>query len=209
MENIVGTKTLLKSVHGLQQLLETHRIDFTTWGVAASTRTIDELWREIASHESTLYLGQDGKLWRVSSGVKIRVFYTPLDGKPRLLLQEARQVYKDGRLRNRVEDGLDMSIGEKRKAYEPAVVAVRRAFEEELGIDGSLIADYIVYDGPETKDSPSKAFPGLYTRYESERFQVELPDQVFRPEGYIERQPDKTNYFEWVPAPTDPQGSQS
>jgi len=40
-------------------------------------------------------------------------------------------------------------------------------------------------------------YPGLESTYFHYKYAVTIPSSVFKPEGYIEDQEDKTNYYVW------------
>ncbi|MDE2001428.1 MAG: NUDIX domain-containing protein [Patescibacteria group bacterium] len=174
----------------LVQLLVAHHIPFETWGTGGA-KTLKHLLHELESGEAVLKV-QRGILTRIAEGATLKVFYR--SGSDLYCLREDRQVFVDGRVKQRTLMG-DMSIGEKMRPGETAEAAAIRALEEELGITERLplIARPDLVKGP----SPSISFPGIMTIYLMHAFEVYLPDRWYKPEGYVEHQEDKTNYFLW------------
>ena len=171
-------------------LLVRHSIPFEQWGTVFA-KTLDHLVREVAESETLLEVNGSGKLVR-----KVRIAYVDIyciapDGK-RLKLVEEKQIFKDGRERRRILDG---SIAEKLKATEtPNHDMVQRAISEELGIEMDVPVQ--TRGSRETmEDSPS--YPGLAMQASHYYFDVELPGEHYKPEGYIEHQKDKDTYFVW------------
>lgn len=173
----------------LVAFLEAHQIPLCEWG-KGEAKTLDHLFAEIDSGEAVIEKEGVG-LVRIVSGSVVDVCYQ-LDNVV-LRLKESKQVFSDGRERSR---SLDASIGEKIRPGERALDAAHRALREELGILDDLVLTSLplVAKGP----IPSVSFPGLMTKYVSYRWQVFLPARLYKPEGYVERQPDKTSYFVWV-----------
>ncbi|MCR4312430.1 MAG: NUDIX domain-containing protein, partial [Candidatus Uhrbacteria bacterium] len=170
--------------------LQAHGVPLGRWGVGEARR-LEDLLKELESGEATLEEGPEGRLLRTSHGARVTVYYTSDSGRWKLV--EDRQEYVGGGVRKRTAD-LPMSVGEKLKPGESADVAARRALSEELGIEGEIPLQNI---GEDKRHSPSKAFPGIDTCYVSSDYAVELPVEHYKPEGYIERQPDKTTFFVW------------
>jgi len=172
-------------------LLKLNRVPLERWGTGEA-KTLDHLVAELIDGECRLLL-QDGSLTRHAEGAVVDVYCEGPGG--RLKLVEDRQVFTDGRTKRR---NLDTSIGEKMKPGEHPHDAATRALAEELGITASLSVEAL---GTRRKGPvPSVAFPGLTTVYDMHMFAVTLPPELVRPEGYVERQDDKTTYFVWQPA---------
>lgn len=177
----------------LLALLRSHHIPLHIWGTGEA-KTFDHLLSEIQDGEAEV-VEEDGKLLRSAEGAVLIVFYK--DGARTLRLKEDRQVFKDGREKYR---DLETSIGEKMRPSEAAVEAAYRALREELDVTErlELIPKPAIIKGP----LPSQSFPGLMTRYAMHVFEVFLPKHHFKPEGYVEVQKDKTNYYIWVETTT-------
>jgi hypothetical protein len=173
----------------LRTLLEKYEIPFETWGTGQA-KTFNHLLAEINDGEAVL-TEHENRLLRSANGSIVMVYYR--NGQSLWQLKEDRQVFSDGRERRRT---LATSIGEKMQPGESSIDAAHRALREEIGIDEKLplIQKPMIIKGP----IPSESYPGLFTRYVMHAFDVFLPDHHFKPEGYIEKQQDKTNYYIWV-----------
>jgi len=172
-------------------LLRRHNVPVEVWGTAEA-KTLGHLLAELEAGECRL-VEQGDSLVRYAAGAVIDVYCDGPDG--RLKLIEDRQVFRDGRSKRR---DLDTSIGEKMKPDEHPQVAAHRALTEELGITVPLS---LVPLGTRRKGPvPSVAFPGLVTVYDMHRFEVTLPQELVRPDGYVEHQADKSTYFIWQKA---------
>lgn len=171
-----------------------HRVPVHKYGVGEA-KTIAHLVNEINNNECTLTETPTGLL-RMTSAAAIIVQTTRPDGHV-LTLKEQKQVFKDGRERERTFE-FQRSVGEKIRPDEQPDVAARRALAEELGITADIqLEDLgVEHRGPTT--SPS--YPGISNIYDIHRFRVMLPPELFRADGYTEVQPDKTTYFVWTNA---------
>src|SRR3989344_3381838 len=151
----------------LVALLKISNVSLGDWGTGAA-KTVDHLLKEINDGESTL-IKKGNFLLRSVIGSSVRIFYKQ-KSSALLFLKEDKQIFKDGR--------------EK-----------RRELAEELGVTEKLplVPRPNIIKGP----IPSISFPGLYTLYSIYAFEVFLPEKWYKPEGYAEKQADKTNYFIW------------
>lgn len=176
---------------GLLSILIPARLPLEKWCIGKA-KTVDHLLEEINGGETELIVVGD-KLLRTVRVVALTVTYH--DDQNKLVLVEEKQVFRNGRERIR---NLESSLGEKMTVGELPEQAARRALAEELQITGDeneFTFDFMGenFKGPE--ESPS--YPGLNTRYQFFAFSVDLPPRMFKPEGYIEEQDDKTTYFVW------------
>lgn len=183
----------------LEQQLKSKGIPIEKWGVGES-KTLENLLHELESGDSRLEEDPDLGVLRVEAGVGINVYFN--EGKNSLVLVEDRQVFKDGRIRRR---NLPTSIGEKMRPGESPLEAVSRAFSEELNI----VAIGVIFSIGEEDRQPvsSVSFPGLWTKRKIHVFDTTMPPEYFKPEGYVEEQEDKTNYYEWRVVPVCSQKS--
>lgn len=172
----------------LQTFLEAHNISLQKWGMGEA-KTLDHLLAEINTGEVIITV-KDCRVIRTISTAAVNVYYA--EETRRLLLVEDRQVFSDGRIRRR---NLSTSLGEKVKSGETPEVTAQRAVEEELGVRENLT--FIPKPVIEKPSLPSESFPGLSVVNVLYRFDVFLPAQFYKPEGYIEHQADKTTYFIW------------
>jgi len=172
----------------LRQQLEQAGIDISLWG-KGEAKTLEHLYQELEKGESVLRLA-DNRLELLRRVVSANVYYMTKDGK-KLRLQEDKQVFKDGRIRHRK---FDNPIAEKMKPDEDPKDAMIRCLQEELGLDGNFDIKLVGTDQPKYE---SQSYPGLYSRYDTYRFEVILNDEQFQETGYTEEQEDKTTYFVW------------
>ena len=178
----------------LTKILTDHKIDLNLWGVG-SAKTLDHLLKEVTEGETNLVV-EDGKLVR-----KVRVMhvdvYARFDDEHHVRtfrLVETKQVFKDGR--TRIRKDMKYSISEKMLPAENPKAAALRALSEELGVTDVITMEPIKEEGLETKESSS--YPGLWTTFESYVTTVKIN---YNFHGFIERQPDKSTYFDWVLVP--------
>ena len=174
---------------GLVALLEKHQVPWQDWG-KGEAKTLDHLLNELTDEQVTLTPDQNGRLIRHVFGAGVDAFFE--DGTGKLRLVEDRQVFGDGRERRRPTE---TSIGEKLKRNEPSIVGARRAIAEELGITAKL--ELVFTHRSKREPEISRSYPGLWTIYEHNMFEVTLPPVLNLPEGYIERRPNLTSYFVW------------
>lgn len=110
-------------------------------------------------------------------------------------LREREQIFKDGRVRQRTLPW--GSVGEKLRPGETPNAGLWRALCEELDIHD--LSPYR-YKGEAHLVSISSSYPGLLSKNTQTRYVLYLRKPYFKPEGYVERQRDKTTYFDWVVA---------
>jgi len=164
-----------------------HRIPFVHWGKGSAKR-VEDLLAEANAGEIKLDVS-DGKLKRTVRSIGAILYHQ--DGDRQLVLHEEKQVFDDGRSRRRT---LETSLGEKILPNESVYDALARALKEELG----FVDELKVEPGATIlKTEESKSYPGLLTAYEILTSRVEIPDHLFKPEGYVVRDGDKTVYFVW------------
>lgn len=177
---------------GLVALFVRHKVPPHHYGVGEA-KTIGHLLNEINNNECVLVETPTGLLRTTSAAALI--VQTTRPGGEVLTLKEQKQVFTDGRERERKFE-FQRSIGEKMRLGEKPDVVARRALAEELGITADVELEYLGTEqrGPTT--SPS--YPGISNIYDIYRFKVMLPAHLFKPEGYTEVQPDKTTYFVWT-----------
>lgn len=183
----------LNDSESLRQLLEGHGFDTAQWGVGA-TKTVDALWTEVEEGETEIVL-LDGELVRRTSVAAINVTARSTDGV-QYHLREEKQVFMNGSERRR---NLITSLAEKIKPGEDTLAATLRALHEELGI--VISPANVTYSGEQVLEKNSQTFGGIRTQLLLKIAQVEIATQDFNPDGYVERQPDKSVYFTWEAIP--------
>ena len=72
--------------------------------------------------------------------------------------------------------------------------AAVRALSEEIGVS-SVLSHYVI--GEEEKMYTPPTYPGLESRYSTFSHLVQIGASDFKPDGYIEYQEDKVNYYVW------------
>ena len=153
-------------------------------------KSLDLLVRETIIGETSFDISATGTLLR-SVGVSslILIFKD-------LRLFEEKQVFEDGRIRKR---NLVSTVTEKIKAGEWPEEAVYRGLSEELGITQRLNLTPV---GTTVRQLDSPSYPGLTSRYTIHLFEATLPSGEYKPEGYMEHNPDTgiTAYFVWKPS---------
>lgn len=174
----------------LTAMLVAHDIPLSEWG-AGKAKTVDHLYAEIESGEAVLK-EVDGKLVRAIAIAVAYVTYR-VDGRL-LILKEDRQELRDGRIRRR---GLLSSLSEKMGPDEDPEEAMHRAIRQELGIAERLRLTFRIRY--EVRPQASGSYPGLVTKSLVYEWEAEMPARLFRPDGYVEVQEDKTNHFVWQP----------
>jgi hypothetical protein len=173
----------------LQDYLEHAGVDMSAWG-HEDAKTVEHLSAELEQGESTLELTVEGRIRWMVGVVMVDVIYLPNSGGA-YHLYEDRQEFRDGRVRKR---SMESSIGEKMKRTETSSEAALRALQEELEVDQPKYLYYIEHARPE-RDSVS--YPGLLSLQDLHTYTAILDQDAFQPEGYVEKQADKTNYYVW------------
>ncbi|MDO8590617.1 MAG: hypothetical protein Q7R65_01420 [bacterium] len=176
------------TIEMLKQQLTDSGIDFSSWGTG-KTKTMEHLLKEIEEGETEL-VSENGTLVRKVTFGASRVYYTAPDGKKYQLIED-KQVFKDGRERRRK---MNDAVLEKMKRGEDTTRAMERGMQEELGLSGNIELNKI--DARERRDI-SDSYPGLTTLYSEHHFEATLSDEQHKPEGYIEKQEDKSTFFIW------------
>lgn len=173
----------------LESLLLDHGIPLELWG-KGQAKTVASLKKEIEKAESSMWVDDDGNLHRDVRVLWVDVIHQALDGSV-YVLREDRQEFKDGRKRERTLPG---SLGEKLELHEDPHDAVARALLEEIGVD-EFAAHYVIGEDESIHAPPT--YPGLVSKYSTYSHVVTIDQARFNPDGYVEYQDDKTNYYVW------------
>lgn len=175
----------IKSQSMLTEILNKYKIPINEWGTGGS-KSIKSLFREIVGGETNLVVKND-MLLREVEALSIVVTYKDL------ILKESYQRFIDGRIRRRK---MIASVAEKLdKNDKDRHLAVIRGIKEELGI--TLNKSQIIEGKIDSNSRISTSYPGILTNTILYRFNVELLDDQFNIDGYIEVQEDKSTYFIW------------
>jgi hypothetical protein len=170
------------TLDSLTTLLSANDADVSLYGTGEA-KTLAHLLKEVNGGEVALEIS-DGRLLRKAIVITVEVWF----GQFRLT--EDRQVFTDGRVRNRKLTAL----AEKATPGESYEDAARRGMTEELGFAEVLSLEFLE-EKVSVKESPS--YPGLASEYTVVCFKAEISSEQYRPEGYVENQPDKSTYFVW------------
>jgi len=181
---------MFSDIRELNEYLSRTGINTEAWGTGTA-KTIEMLWTEIESGETVLVESPEG-LTRQLTVCVADVHYMDDCGN-KFFLIEAIQVFNDGRVRRR-EFG--HSVSEKRKTNENEKKAIERGLREELGLEGKIAMSQPVIT---RRSKNSASYPNLPTQYVYHIFRVDLRTEQYQEDGYIERAPDLTSYFVWIP----------
>ena len=174
--------------------LDSSGMPLELWGVG-NAKTVEDLQKELDQGEVSLIIGDNGELTRQVRALAVNIYYPQTEDRW-LKLIEASQQFSDGR-RRRIRRH-NTSIGEKLlRTEEPGEEVLMRALDEELGVKPNGVTAWEhIKDVEQRRESAS--YPGLTTNYLLHHYWVELNDQGYNAEGYVEFQPDKTTRFVWV-----------
>lgn len=177
------------SVECLEKNMLECGIDLSAYGTKAA-KTIDHLKKEIEQGESIVFrIGNE--IVRKTTVGTANIFYTDEQTGERYVLVETKQVFTDGRTKERA---LKQTLSEKMKPDENPEDVVVRGIEEELGITD---IKSIESRGSAEETADTGTYPGVKSVYKVHAFEVHLDQAGFSPQGYQEVQNDKTTYFEW------------
>lgn len=179
----------IDSIEELKSYLEEFNIPLEKYG-KGTYKTINHLLNEIKEGETKL-VEKDGKLERYVEFIGARIVYKD-DNGDFWRLYETKQVFKDGR--KRVRKTMPYSMAEKFKSGEDIKEGIIRGMEEELGIKVSK-DQFAYYNTKIIREDGD--YPGIKSFHKGHEFLVNLTDDQFKKEGYIERQADKDVYFGW------------
>jgi len=177
----------VNSYEELESLLNEYKIPLNKWGTSGF-KTVKHLWNEILEEECVLS-EVNGKLHRNVDFVGARIIYKR-DG---ILYRiwEDRAIFKDGRIRVRQ---IKHSMAEKFKSGEDPIDALIRGMKEELGIELSK-NQFVFYNADKIENNED--YPGIFSFHKGYYYLITFNDEQFNPEGYVEKQKDKTIYFVW------------
>jgi hypothetical protein len=159
-QNIDGTDAL-------EKWLIAHGIAVKSWG-EAGTKTLDNLWHELANHEITL---EDDPPAR-----KVQVVQVILR-RGDTVLHELAQEFEDGRLRERQQPPSEKIVG-----IESRYAAAERCLREELGLEPQQLKILPATHPISEQIAESPSYPGLSTHYRIYTVEAtadDLPDDDF------------------------------
>jgi hypothetical protein len=154
---------------------------------------VDKLLRSLQRGESLLQV-MDGKVTRVTTVIGVDV-YACLSGELWRLSEDRQEYVDSSRFRVRRRNSF-ASITEKQFLWEDDKTTLKRAFQEELGIETPYDTPFLNH---EQLSVPARELPGLDLLFHFHHYQVELHAQDVRREGYKEVKANRVTYFSWVP----------
>jgi hypothetical protein len=164
-------------------------IDVSKWG-QGNAKSLAHLEKEMFFGETVMALNREGELRRNLRICTANVFYADKDGVI-YKLNQVKQVFASGRERPR---RFDNSMTEKCQFEEDALKAMHRGLKEELGLEGVKSVKMV---GEKKENLDSESYPGLQSVYTIYDFKVDLSDEDYNPEGYVEDENGIFTYFEW------------
>ena len=174
------------TVEELTALLERCGVSIESWGTGKA-KTVGHLLEELVLEEAFLVDTPDGRLVRETAVVCLDI------SAGALVLKEAYQLfYRDGRRRERE---LDATTGEKMRPGETPHDAVQRLIREEFPVLLLQPAEDLKEGKTALRESESKSYTGLPTRYRLHFFSIELRIEL---PAFTVLEPDKMSAYEWV-----------
>jgi len=179
------------TVESLREFLNLHGVDTSSWGTGIF-KSIETLVGDVNDGEIEIIIGKNGKAEAVLETCSADIYYKKENGEI-WKIRETKQVMKNGEIKELTHKE---SIRGKCKKLERPEDAIKREIEEEIGVPPSGYGN-LQFLEVRNFSGMSTSFPGLLGHYTQHCFETYLKKEYFKPEGYIEKQPDKTVYFEW------------
>lgn len=162
-------------------------IDANKW-----VKSPELLYKEIKENDCRLSI-EKGELLRRVDVIRVKCFYTNPEGE-RFQLVEEKQVFKNGKVRNR---GFNF-VGEKLKEGEDPKLGALRGLAEELKIAGPNVQVKSLEEENTSVTLESPTYLGIKSNYRTYNFAYEVPEEEFKP-SYVEiDEGSKDTYFSWV-----------
>ena len=177
------TKTF--EVKKLMKLLSWFNIPVDKFG-KGEAKSVQNLLDEINNGDCRLIISRDG-IYREVFVIRAYINYKGL------ILKEDKQVFDDGRIRERNY----FHISEKIRVDEKFEEALKRAVKKELGIESKL--NWENRSVGEKEDMDSLSYPMLTTRYLFFDRLIFFTDEQYKEEGYTEYKKSTgiTTHFKW------------
>jgi len=191
-----ATPVTIDSAEHLRSVLTVYGVKTEVWDTPPY-KNVNDLYHEIEAGESRIvHLGS--QLGRLVSIANVDILAAI--GTRRYQLVEDRQDFlRGGEIKSRRREL--RWVSEKIKGDESPEAAARRGIKEELDVDYTGVLEPDGEPSAEWKQS-SFSYPGLMSIYQKYRFKAHFGLDVWKPEGYFERQPDKITYFVWDELPS-------
>lgn len=193
----------MRTLQALEERLRDGGIPIDTWGLpGTATKTLNDLWQEIAEHSAAI--SPSGPVTCTRHSVCTQVTYHP-ENEDALILVEDRQVFPDKAERER---GL-RCLRETVRTGETFPATAARGLFEELGllVDWRDIVEHnakrrlfaLLKSGGVRTHYVSEVYPKLPTWRTSWHLYWKMPRCYFRKEGYffVEEGTGITTYFQW------------
>ena len=183
----------IETLQDFEQILKKGNLPLEKWTGQQGTKTIEDLFKEAADGETEIETTPNGEVVRIVHVVTGAITYLDEETHQLYRLKEDRQVSKvDESIKKRPH--LHGAVAEKMKVGEDPVRSVLRGIKEELGISGNFeTGEEKLIEESRTTES----YPGLNSIYKVHVVPVRIDESNFKPEGYVENQEKKTNYFVW------------
>ena len=183
----------IETLQDFEQILKKGNLPLEKWTGQQGTKTIEDLFKEAADGETEIETTPNGEVVRIVHVVTGDITYLDEETHQLYRLKEDRQVSKvDESIKKRPH--LHGAVAEKMKVGEDPVRSVLRGIKEELGISGNFeTGEEKLIEESRTTES----YPGLNSIYKVHVVPVRIDESNFKPEGYVENQEKKTNYFVW------------
>jgi len=181
-------KVNISSLEDLYTLLEDNNIDLNIWSTGPY-KSVEHLYSELKEGECILF-NINNEIRREVNFVGAKILYKDANGV-KYHLHEEKAIFKDGRERIRK---IWYSMAEKFKFGEDPKQALIRGMKEELDID-ILENQFVNYNKiyfPSDGD-----YPGIKSFHTGYNFLININENQYNPDGYIEHQSDKDIFFIW------------
>lgn len=189
-EAIMSRQEILK-------MLNKHQVPWDTWGKAGN-RTLEDLFNY---HEKDRLYFRNGSSEQCTIDVHAAIVVVTHKGDDGWReLYEDRQVFSDG---SEIRRDSFNGIAETAKRSEATMNdTAKRCLLEELNFNDPLLyelSDCIRIE--HRKPMKSEKWPGIIAVYHRYLFDCIISDRLFRSDGYIEKERERTVYFKWKKLP--------
>lgn len=180
------------------EMLDEHHVPWKLWGAPGTTsRTLNDFFTYHEKDRLYLRNGKNGSSGKFIIDVHAAiVIVMHRFNRKWLELYEDCQVF-DGNPTPLVRGNFN-GIAETARRTETVPEAARRCLAEEL-----KFADPAKYELSEClrvedrEPIPSEKWPGVWASYHRHIFECTISRSLFRPDGYVERERNRTIYFKW------------
>jgi hypothetical protein len=174
--------------------LRKHNVSMQDWGTK-SHRSLDDLVHYMTHDRLHFRNGSSTSAVIDVHAVIAVILYRSRNGY--LELYEDRQVFPDGSVLER--KGFN-GIAETLKRSESLRDGVRRCLAEEISFRDPLAYRLSECMAVELRDPvPSEKWPGITAVYHRYIFECKIPQKLYRPDGYVEKDGNRTIFFKWKP----------